>query len=295
MQFETRIAGLGGRQALMLGYRLRLVTPADVSRLQVAAKPITSAGRDVAGLVPVFEAWLEVPLTRTWRAAYRLHLQGGIAVVSELRVFPNEHTGDRRPADHPPGVWSAEFLGADAQVPRGGLTSRLLRRVKIRAHLPAVSEILGRVQQYTGHAVVTDVPSIRRWGRVGPADERLAAVASEYVKLIGRGSTQPVSAIAKATRTPVGRVYQWLYRARQRGLLTRPPRGIPGGRLTARGERLADAFKRRRLAQSGTGGLQQLATKGETGGLDRLRTHKNTKSRPQSAVVGSHRQQLREA
>jgi hypothetical protein len=77
----------------------------------------------------------------------------------------------------------------------------------------------------------------RRVGRRGRPDSYYAKLAAEYVAAIESGSPRPVAAVAKK----LGRGYtveyvrDALYRARSRGLLTGPPRGRVGGRLTDKG------------------------------------------------------------
>jgi len=76
--------------------------------------------------------WVHLPFADGWVAAQRLGLQGGELVVSELRVFPAEKPRGRA------GQWS----GAMASVPKGGVTSPLLRSASVGRHAaaPVVSD-----------------------------------------------------------------------------------------------------------------------------------------------------------
>src|SRR5437870_6095063 len=91
--------------------------------------------------VAVPQIWVEVPF-EAWTAAYRLAVQGGALVIAELRLFPG---GAARAADEPIGLWAGEALGAGATVPAGGLTSRLIKRLRLGEHHRHHARVLQRL------------------------------------------------------------------------------------------------------------------------------------------------------
>src|SRR5206468_7813862 len=78
-------------------------------------------------LQTVYEVWVEAAVNDQWMAAYRLVPgQHREPVIAELRIFPRERMNGR-----PPGRWSAAVLGIEANVPEGGISADLVRRVRI--------------------------------------------------------------------------------------------------------------------------------------------------------------------
>ncbi len=92
--------------------------------------------------VQVDEAWLEVQLDRGWLCAYRLVPKDGRPVVAEVRVYP---AGSGK---EPPGQWRGEWLGGRAHVPHGGVTSRLLRLVRVGQHGKIRGQIFKRMEEW---------------------------------------------------------------------------------------------------------------------------------------------------
>src|SRR5262245_36402344 len=78
------------------------------------------------GLVVIEERWIFTPMGIDWVAGFRLVSQDGRPTIGEFRLFPAE----KQELTLEPGQWSIEALGVHAKVPDGGITSRLLRRVK---------------------------------------------------------------------------------------------------------------------------------------------------------------------
>jgi hypothetical protein len=181
-------------------------------------------------------AWVEAELAAGWTVAYRLAVQDGAVVVSELRIFPEE---DTRPAGEP-GTWSAALLGSRAPVPRGGIAAVLVRRVKIGEPQRHASEILrrGRYIAPLGDAitrlgVIAPARPIRaRGGRPRKADLYFAEIARDYVRAITRGSRRPVKDIAAARGLRESAVRDAIHTARERRLLTAAHPGKRGGALT---------------------------------------------------------------
>src|SRR5262245_39889759 len=61
------------------------------------------------------DMWCVVDLDERWRVAYRLAVQGGAVIVSEVRVYPREAPVLEGAVGI--GQWRAEYLGAAAPVP----------------------------------------------------------------------------------------------------------------------------------------------------------------------------------
>jgi hypothetical protein len=149
------------------------------------------------------------------------------------------------------------------KVPRGGLGSRFLRRIKVGEHL---ADIIRQLQQqrsanvrpieerttYAEGGVRTVMNPAElddfvrgtpegdgrsRTGRPGRPNLWYAQLAAEYVNALAHGSRSPTAEIAKRRYHDVSHIRDALHEARERGLLTRPPaRGRPGGQLTPAAE-----------------------------------------------------------
>lgn len=179
------------------------------------------------------EAWLEVVLEGGWIAAYRLIPQGGQPVVGEVRIFPEE----RSPRSA--GRWSAERLGNQAPVPFGGIPARVLRQLRVREHLALLDEIVQSHQARQSFRLnLLDhgfEQVAREAGRRGRSDHFYAEIASAYVALIGE--RDPIPRLRKrldkeGLHFADATIRDFVNRARDRGLLTRSPKGRPGGELT---------------------------------------------------------------
>jgi hypothetical protein len=72
----------------------------------------------------------------------------------------------------------------------------------------------------------------RRPGRAGYGIEWYSARAAEYVKLCASGERAPVAALARMHHYSYAAAHDWIERARNLKLLTRPPKGVKGGQLT---------------------------------------------------------------
>jgi len=198
----------------------------------------------------VERVWLEVPITEDWTSAARLAVQNGQLVVAELRIFPNE------PGRQLPGLWSAELLGARARVPPGGLTSRMLRRVRLTEHPKHTRAVLasgvnvrraGADVHVSAATLLANpvlgraLPGLNEPGgrprperRSGRPDRFYARLAADYARLIERGGRRPVVELARRHEVKPPRMRDMIREARERGLLTFFTQGRPGGALTPR-------------------------------------------------------------
>jgi hypothetical protein len=192
--------------------------------------------------------WIALPLGEDWDSIVRFVSQGGHPVVAELRIVPRTDTpGVPAELDDHEDDWSDVIGGAAPPTPEGGLTTRALRDVHLGHALELAYAQLGRAFErgrrhpsfpppasFAEHAVSTP----RRPGRKGREDSFYAAVAAAYVDAIERGSRKPVVDAADTLSEAWGGTHEptyvrdLLHVARQRGLLTRPPKGRAGGQLT---------------------------------------------------------------
>jgi hypothetical protein len=123
--------------------------------------------------------------------------------------------------------------------PWGGLSYRLLRRLKVGALEAAARRQMTEVPKI---AVALPkswaVDAARRPGSRGRDDVHYAEVAAAYVAAFKAGSDRPVVDVADSLYVAPKTVSNKLFRARERGLLTSPPRGRAGGELTGKAKAL---------------------------------------------------------
>jgi hypothetical protein len=207
--------------------------------------------------------WIVLPVDDDWDSYVRCEAEDGHPVIAELRVLPRLDTpGVPAHRDRDADRWVQVTLGQapESAVPSGGLTARALRRVHLGRAIELaygqLEEWLERDQRYgrplpskfTREAV--SVP--RRPGRKGRDDRFYAVVAAAYVDALKMGSRQPVRAAARTLSQRSGGTYEpayvrdLLHGARQRGLLTRPPKVRAGGELT---EKALEALSEERGAR----------------------------------------------
>lgn len=100
---------------------------------------------DTVGRVLLDDFWFEMVLNEEWAVAYRIVSQPTGLAVAEVRVFPNEEQW--RKGHTAPGEWSGGLLGTRAVVPRGGLTSRVLRHVRLDRSVWYCSELVQQARK----------------------------------------------------------------------------------------------------------------------------------------------------
>jgi transposase-like protein len=134
-----------------------------------------------------------------------------------------------------------DVADADGPRPETPVSTRLLRELP----LGAMAEELRRyLREHEGTRRLD--PRLARQleaspGRRGRPDEVYAEVAAAYVDLVESGTTtSPVKALAEQYGYSVSAVNNWVAEARNRGLLSRSPRGKAGGHLTERARQLLD-------------------------------------------------------
>jgi hypothetical protein len=178
-----------------------------------------------------------VPLDRDLVAEYHFKVtDNGVPVISEVRVaaVPITHFLAEQPVPD------------DAPVTGDGITARALRKVPvgpevIADQLKAPPVLAKWGLDPTGFRLAaTKAP--RRPGSRGRPDLYYAQLAQAYAERVAAGSRSPVADLARelsSRRQPFSHAYirDQVHEARRRGLLTKPPRGKPGGVLTDKARR----------------------------------------------------------
>jgi hypothetical protein len=157
-------------------------------------------------------------------------------------VFPIDPDPE---ASYDAGEWGVQHFGPMAHVPRGGISSQLLRQVPFAA-LDSLPDIVGWVASNRPSSMPTLAEvglevGVRgkRPGPKGQTDTELALIAFRYWKLIVTGNTRPNKVLAAEEGVSSEAIRDRIQAARDRGLLTHPSKsGKPGGHLTPRAGRL---------------------------------------------------------
>jgi hypothetical protein len=230
-----------------LEHRDRLTFRRDAERAGVAADDVRPLHRHWAehgtvGRVRVDECWFESELDGGWAAAFRIVAQPGGLAVGELRLFPADDLW--RQGRTPPGEWGGVLRGTRAQVPQGGLSARLLRRVRFdqREWYPLLNRLTtqhGRLSDraHPGHgrAYVPYVlaragvrahprPVPKQKGRPRLPERDYERIAREYKRLLARRrSGRLYEELAAILGLTVTQARNRVARARQYGYL----RGAP--------------------------------------------------------------------
>lgn len=151
------------------------------------------------------------------------------------------------------GTVKAFTLRPEHDLPAGGVTARLLRRVPLgelersmRRRLHAVlttseAHVANEPRSQFMHDYLDALVNvIERPGRRGRDDLQYARIAAMYVQILDSGSSRPNAEAAAALHFSPSQFSQLIYRARQRGLLSPSPPGRAGGALTKKAIRLLE-------------------------------------------------------
>jgi len=212
----------------------------------------------------VREMWIERRLPGGFVAAFRMVDQDGTPVVAEVRVFPHHPKGPKQ--GRRAGTWSED----EQAVPSGGVTSRAMKAATLTSAREGFTEAMQWFAQQAGRELSDQALSRHGFnakayetpqhpGFAGKPDEAYLDVAIRYARCVERGSRRPARDVAAeyaSERHPwIARweqVRDLAHEARERGLLTYPPRrGMPGGVLTDKArEMLGGTAKSRRASPS---------------------------------------------
>src|SRR5262245_48223012 len=231
----------------------RLIDRLYVEELRVSAEPLTARDQRLHRAVNVSDTLYERRIGDDWVAFYRIVNQGGVPVVGEVRVYPSEPHGSR-----PPGMWSGEVRGSKASVPLGGITGRLLRRVRIdyqalatlvRDYRAAPAESLfAWAIERRGFQAERRLRRRPGAGRPRPRPEILAQAAVAYEQALLRGRP-PLQMIARLLSVKASTARGVIARARKGGFLVPAKvmkRGVLLGRATKRAKAVLSRRRRRR-------------------------------------------------
>jgi len=213
------------------------------------------------------DLWVRQDL-RDWCVLVRVvRSRNGNPVVGEVRVFPAEDEFRRSEAGLGTEEWSGCYTGQAATVPKGGLTARLLKTVKLGEALRGGLGAMRWVTDGDPEELVDLSESFPRWrlrasrakrgGRLRIPDEALVKVAAVYAKSWSGGSPNPVVVTARRLKLPRARVRDWLHLARERGLLIPAETTRPHGELTGKGERLLRAMTTKTGRAASAGGAKR--------------------------------------
>jgi hypothetical protein len=188
--------------------------------------------------------WVEDHLLDGWKVAVRLVPKDGQPVVAEVRVYPAEPHGDEQP-----GEWS----GSPDSVPKFGLGARQLKGVRLQSMLENFPGLAGEMRVQMGddrffgprgplvdHGFSpTSTEPARKVGRP-PSQTPLdyAKLSRDYERKVDANNPHPVVELAKERGIPHATMETHLRKARDMGMLSAPPPGRAGGRLTRLAEEL---------------------------------------------------------
>ena len=196
----------------------------------------------ILGTIPVQrirvdEWWFEGRIDEHWTVAYRMSAQHGSPVICEVRVFPSEPDDPYRQ----PGEWSGTFLGHAAHVPAGGITARLLKRLRPGdTHSSDIAEGRAAWERFIGLG-----PGIaQHFERAGLNVKRLkkprarkgkwsdAELLDAAVFYVQQGGRYPVVALAHARMLTRAQARDLLQAASRKSLLTAGRPGVKSRQLT---------------------------------------------------------------
>jgi hypothetical protein len=215
-----------------------------VAEYRFDLQPLASASR---GGYWTFEA-----VEGGWLVAQHVNERDGQLVVDELRVIPEPRSEAEltwlSDSLEKPTYWTSAFgqpdyAGVEPQAPPGGLVARKVRPAIRTGQAIARAREIGtwdRSRPYPPRFSEEVLEAPHRVGSRGRDDLFFAKAARIAVAAHDRGERAPVQVLAEYLGDGWSRTgaRDLLTRARQRGLLTHPPRGRPVGRLTARAEEL---------------------------------------------------------
>ncbi len=162
--------------------------------------------------------------------------EGDQLVMAELKVFPGPQQEGRRAQRRKPGDWSGR-PEALAGLPDGGVSARLLRRIRLTdlqlLVAAALSDGSDTAPRVSGLGVGTAAP-----GATGRSDRYYAEWAFAYAKKLAEGSRSPIKDLAAEHGRSPGQVRDLIHDARVRGLLSRERQGRAAGSLTPKAIRL---------------------------------------------------------
>lgn len=165
------------------------------------------------------EAMFVIPRFPDWRASFTW--EHGTHTLREVRVFP----------------------GAE-RTPSGGITTALLRAVPLAGAARSLArnrDVGPPLAALFGESAMKEFSQVPRPGRKGRNDSFYLEWAVRYLSWCER-SSRPVADLAREVSFSPQTVSGFVREARERDLLTWPPRrGVAGGELTIKAQRLLES------------------------------------------------------
>lgn len=186
---------------------------------------------------------LETEIGGGWMVIEQFNVVGGRQVVEMLTICPAP------PPDRPGVAQPGRVVGEPpigALIPKGGITARLLRTVKVGRGTDALEDYKTWLAGHFGSAALVRLEELvgnpgqrHRSGKPRASDLYYAALAKDYVDLWNKGVKAPIGALAKLHRVSPEKIRSHVHLARSGGFLTKAKTvGAKGGELTAKSHRL---------------------------------------------------------
>ncbi len=157
-----------------------------------------------------------------WTVEERFTLEDGRRIVATLTVRPTQA----------------------GRVPAGGITARLLRRVRVGQFAAGLRQALAEnfgsdvaARLFDGAGWARCPRPRRRPARRRPDDQFYAALARDYVAWCQTGEKKPTAALAAARGVLPEQLRSQIHLARRNGFLTETGQGKAGGELTPKAQR----------------------------------------------------------
>ena len=225
---------------------------------------------NLRGYLPIVETsrrgvWvgLNFPGHPWWALAVHVVAAEGTVAVAEIRIHPR---GPGRVSEVP-YAWDEK-----AAVPAGGVTTRMLRDVRMRRLVDLARDVARTFGAATSPLIPPGTyfvnPTLARAARQpvrrGARGDRLdllryAMLAARYCEFLAQGSRNPTKDMADAEGSgwKPADISNLLHKARKYGLLTSAPKGKAGGTLTPKAIEL--------LEKGGSPALQTTQGEGRSG------------------------------
>lgn len=180
---------------------------------------------------------LETEIGGGWMVIEQFNVGAGRQVVEMLTICP-------APVADKPGVARlGRAVGeppVDAPIPKGGITARLLRTIKVGRLSEPLDDYKQWLAGYFGGAALKKFEKLlgKREGQ-RPSDLYYAALANDYVNFWKAGVKAPIGELAKLLDATPEKIRSDVHRARANGFLTDAKKvGAKGGALTAKSSKL---------------------------------------------------------
>ena len=170
-----------------------------------------------------------------WHVVLRFEEVGGVARLRELRIIAGDINAQITRRE------SLTDLGLDLSEidPDAELTATMLRKVAV--------EGLSKVARTGVHPALVGLPRLepffidrKRPGRRGRDPVEYAKLALQYINEVNKDNPKPTKTLAEAHHVSSSQMSQLINETRNRGLLTRAPKGRSGGELTEYAYELLD-------------------------------------------------------